>query len=843
MFVAHFGRRCLPIAITLTLAALTSTSAWADVVGRLKISVKNAADEKPVAGAKIVLKDSAKTLPDVTLTTNDKGEALSPEIEARAWDAVTQAENFQTDSQAFTVVADTTKEVEVLLEPLKETKIVIRAQRDRINRSQTNSITQRDQNFSTKFPLTGGNSQNINNLLKTVPGIVVDSVNQAHPRGEHSQTAININGFYLPGALQGRAGQLLVPSTLQSVDVLTGSYSPEYGGETAAILNLNLRSGPIRPVRDLMFEFGEFSTFGGALTFGGQAGIPIGEANETGYQPRRFGYLLDFGVRRTDNALEPPQPNRQTAHNDGSSFSIFGNFDYKLSSKDSIALTLNTTPAYTQIANRTGLPNSFAAFGQGFGYTGALSAADAATANIVSQDAAGQDVNQRDSNTFGLLNYRRAFSDRTSGLFSFGLVHSAQEIRNNNPAVNLLNLPADNSIEYNPTVIRNSRHAQFQGSVTHLAGRHTFKGGLVWDEQSGNEAYQFIPSSQLALNALAGISPQLAPAGTPQVDANNQPILDSLGNQVYLINRNNTTVPNLRVRRTGFYRAFYVQDTWNVFRRATLNYGLRLDWYKLGQNLGQATVDEAHLSPRVNFAYQFDRDTVGRFAYNRLFIQPPLAQGAVIGASIRPATLNQFDFSVERQFKGGHTAKVAYYIKDIRNQIDTALLIPGTQIGVFSAVNLQNGGVHGFEFSYELTPRNNVGMSAYATWSHTIAKPSGLTSTGEPVEPFTDHDQLNTINFGIAYTWKCGTNVGLDVTHSSGLFSSSLVEEGARKPRTIVNLGVSSGNRLFGGNRGGVSLHIENLFDDRSVINFNSPFSGSRFQQGRRIMFNINGKF
>ena len=105
------------------------------------------------------------------------------------------------------------------------------------------------------------NPQNLGNLETTNPGTVQDSNNQVHARGEHASTTISIDGFALPGANQGRIGQVLTPSVVQSADVLTGAYAPEYGGETAAILNLNLRSGSIRPTTDVTFGGGFFPDF------------------------------------------------------------------------------------------------------------------------------------------------------------------------------------------------------------------------------------------------------------------------------------------------------------------------------------------------------------------------------------------------------------------------------------------------------------------------------------------------------------------------------------------------------------------------------------------------------
>ena len=72
-------------------------------------------------------------------------------------------------------------------------------------------------------------------------------------------------------------------------------------------------------------------------------------------------------------------------------------------------------------------------------------------------------------------------------------------------------LPIDSSLEFNPTIIRNYHHAQVQGSLTAARHRHTYKAGLLYDNQEGDESYQITPGSQLALNALAVFTPNLAP--------------------------------------------------------------------------------------------------------------------------------------------------------------------------------------------------------------------------------------------------------------------------------------------------------------------------------------------
>jgi hypothetical protein len=63
--VQRFGGHLLA---GLLLLLVFAGAARADVVGRLRFTVKSASDEKVINGARIVLKDSANVRPNVTLT-------------------------------------------------------------------------------------------------------------------------------------------------------------------------------------------------------------------------------------------------------------------------------------------------------------------------------------------------------------------------------------------------------------------------------------------------------------------------------------------------------------------------------------------------------------------------------------------------------------------------------------------------------------------------------------------------------------------------------------------------------------------------------------------------------
>ncbi len=687
----------------------------------------------------------------------------------------------------------------------------------------------------------------LNGALKGNTGVAADSAGQLHIRGEHADISYVVDGVGLPDTLSGRQGSVVVPSTIKSLEFITGGFAPEFGQQTAAILNIETVPGAVHSHSEFSLQGGSFDTTNADFTTTG----PLG---------KYASYVFDFSATRTRNAVEPQQPTDQTAHNTGSDLNEFGKFRFATSHRDILNLTLSRSPGTLEVGNRTGLPASFAKAGQGFGFQGFRNAdgsrpdstltdpmgLGADNLPLLSQQGAGMDITQREVSEFGTLSWRREISAHETSLFAVTLLHSGQDVHNHNPAVDLLNLPVDSSIEYNPTATRNVHHVQITSSVVSNRGAHQFKAGFTLDDQNGNESYNLVPASQLALDALEALSPSLAPSGSIQMDAQGNAVTDVNGRPVY--RSNSSIISTLQVHRSGFYRAAYLQDTWHGSRKFTANYGLRGDWYKQGQNLGQPVVDVKTVSPRLNFSYKPDPKTALRWSYNKLFNTPPLAQGAVVGQPIEPEILDQYDISAEREIGGNRGSQqslhLAYYIKDIRNQVDTGLLIPGSQIGIYSAVNFQVGGVHGIEFSYDIKPPRGrtYGFDASFSYSYSIARPNGKDNTGTDVPDFNDHDQRNTLGLDAGYTWKSGMVASLSINYGSGLASSPIPPSTLRSPRTQIDMRWGTGPRLFKGH-GGVGLSIENLLDDRTVINFQSAFSGTRFMQARRVLLNANLTF
>lgn len=788
------------------------TKAWADVFGRIEIKVVNVDDEKPIPGATVELLDSRGQRSTITLKTNSEGSVLSPPLENRKWSLKVQAKSFAAQSKSFDVSSDAVQTLQIRLEPA-ETTIVVREERQLLKKSSTAQSVKRDAQFFERFPVATQNPQQLTGLFASAPGFVPNSANQVHPRGEHSATSIFIQGLQLGGANQGRFGPILDSRVLETVEILTGSFAPEYGSQSAAILNTSIRSGGKIEERKFEVGAGNYNSKTFFASAGGQAGRARDGEESLDNPEKVFAYYLAASGRSTDNALEAPQPRNQTAHNSGESATFLAKLDVKPTQDDEITIIANAAPARTDIANRSGLPERYSDFGQGYGYGGALSLNQANSLGIGSQEDVGQDIYQDDFNAFGVLQWRHDFSSKTSSMFSIGTNQSNLDVKNDNPAGSFP-LPADGAIEFDPRVKRHANHILSSGSLTTELEKHTLKGGFFMDFQRSDDSYRLTPRSQLALDALQETDPRFVPT-EEQLRTGNSPTVNA--------------------DSRGYYHAAYVQDTWRITDDLSANFGLRYDTYHQDQDGREMALNKDQFSPRMNLSYSPLEKTVLRASYNRLFIDPPLSQGSVIGEPISPERVNQYDVSIEQQLGTRQKLKASYYYKDIQNQIDTGLLIPSTQLGVFTSVNLDRAHIQGVELSYDLLPEGDHGVSAFANYSYSVARPFGSNNLGEEVEQYNDHDQRDTVNGGLAYTFAGGESLGITQFWGSGIFSSPLEEGGPRQSRSQTNLVASTDPKLLF-NRAGLRLDIQNLFDERARLNFNSAFSGTRFQQGRTIL-------
>jgi Carboxypeptidase regulatory-like domain/TonB-dependent Receptor Plug Domain len=171
-------------------------------------------------------------------------------------------------------------------------------------------------------------SRAMESILLTTPGFVADENGRFHFKGSHGQMMFVIDGVPVTDQVQNTFSNSLDPSQVESLEVITGGISAEYGGKPVGVVNLTSKSGLGTPggfKGDLTLGASRFKTF--------EFGVGVRGGSD------RFGYFVTGAASRSDRFLDPV--NFENLHNSGSTVRLFSRFDWVLTDTDSLKLSIS----------------------------------------------------------------------------------------------------------------------------------------------------------------------------------------------------------------------------------------------------------------------------------------------------------------------------------------------------------------------------------------------------------------------------------------------------------------------------------------------------------------------
>lgn len=762
------------------ISLLLAAQAWAsETQGGLVVRVLRADDDKPIVQAVVRLQPKSGRAEALERRTDDSGRIQFSELELGEYYLEISHPNYEGERSLVKVNAGADTDYFTLLD-LKGKGKVIRFKEDRllVNGKDPNdgAVSRRNQ----EFVRTQLADRSLPGILATVPGTANNSVGQVHVRGDHRAINFSLDGVTLPIAPSSSTTPPIDPDFIDDLELRTGGYDGSQSGAGGMVLNASTDWKSKEPYFELRPSLG---TQGSQ-----QMMLKLGGSNEE----QTFNYLVAAKTGTTDMKFEPPSPSDQLLNNKGQNTNLLARFRLH-DDMDEWGLSLS---------HQTGL----------YGVS-----------QTPQNYAAGVRQTQEDTNTFVLGSWKRRIDDDSDLSMSFSYYHSRQTVNNNgvftryqvfnaarNPELAAEGLPADPTnpgSPYLPTTLTQFR--QFQPAF-----KYTHRSGEVEKIVLGGNA-NFMNSLQ-------------------DVD-----ILD-LGGGGALPNQSSRF--QARVAREGFSGGLYFSHTLPLADELVLNYGLRLDRFNDG-----IAVNTGQVSPFVNLAYSPTAQDVFRVSYHRLFQAPPLELDLGFSSSVMPQRVHLYEASYEHQFDGGITARIAGLHKSYRDQVDTGQLISLSNIPLYAPVNFSRASYDGIEFS--LNSHNKTGWNGFLGANLSWARPLEAGSAGILTE-YNDHDQRLQLTAGLSHSWENGLTLASDIFYGSGFPQDALSLYNAqgifpyglnqrRIPRFLANLSINywptreTNSVEYGG-----SLQVINLFDQRNLINFFSDFSGTRFNQQRRILLN-----
>lgn len=372
----------------------------------------------------------------------------------------------------------------------------------------------------TRLPMASPGSGLSDAITLSTPGVVADSNGFFHPLGDHAQTSFYVDGQPINDQQSKAFSTQLPENAFQSLELITGMASAQYGDKTSLVVDAVTRSGlGKKPFGQFEASYGSFGT--------------VAERGSVGWGGPRFGNFLVANGMRSGRFLDTPE--FYPAHAAGNNVTLFDRLDYHPSDADAFHLNLFASRNWFQVPNNYDQPEQdqrqkVVSFNIAPGYQRTFGAATLLTINPwVRRDLVNyypsadpfQDTPATISQRRSLLNYgARADLAIVSGRHN---IKVGTEIKQTRLDEQFSLGITDPSFDTPPGLIpydltRGGKPLQFNaaGNVNQLAayvqdsitiGAWVVNGGLRIDRYSG-------PSSATGVQPRIGVSYHIKPTGT-----------------------------------------------------------------------------------------------------------------------------------------------------------------------------------------------------------------------------------------------------------------------------------------------------------------------------------------
>lgn len=181
-------------------------------------------------------------------------------------------------------------------------------------------------------------SRALENILLATPGFVANDNGRFHFRGSHGQLTWVVDGVPLSDHTHATHSNSMDPAQVESMEVITGGISAEYGGKPVAVVHMTTKSG-----------LGTEGGFAGEVS----TGLARFDTFEAGFGARgggdRFGWFVTGAGSGTDRFLDPVD--FRNFHNHGSTGRLFARFDWVFGDSDTLRVSFSGGRTQRDVVN------------------------------------------------------------------------------------------------------------------------------------------------------------------------------------------------------------------------------------------------------------------------------------------------------------------------------------------------------------------------------------------------------------------------------------------------------------------------------------------------------------
>ena len=185
---------------------------------------------------------------------------------------------------------------------------------------------------------TAVQSRAMESILLATPGFAQNADGRFHFRGSHGQVMYVVDGIPVTDQMQATFSNSMDPSQVESMEVITGGVSAEYGGKPVAVINMTTKSGLGTPggfEGDVSLGTARFNTH--------EAGLSVRGGGD------RFGYFVTGAASESDRFLDALDfANR---NNTGHTGRLFTRFDWMLGDQDTLRASVSGGSTHRRVLN------------------------------------------------------------------------------------------------------------------------------------------------------------------------------------------------------------------------------------------------------------------------------------------------------------------------------------------------------------------------------------------------------------------------------------------------------------------------------------------------------------
>jgi len=324
----------IPTSLALLIAASpasiqAATSSSATVSGRILDEQR-----RPLPGARVVLLNKVSGYRQV-VQADAKGSFIFHNVPFNDYHLEASAQGLEMVHRNLELRSSLPKSMDLVLHPYGATVTV----EEKLGIVEEHPSTHLDIDKSTiESSPAPVQSRAMESILLATPGFTQNADGRYHFRGSHGQVMFVVDGIPITDQMNTTFSNSLDPSQVESMEVLTGGVSAEYGGKPVAVVNMTTKSGLGTPdgfEGDVTLGAARFSTSEASLSVRG------------GHD--RFGYFVTGATSQSDRFLDSVSFDNYNNH--GSTGRLFSRFDWVLSDQDTLRASVSGGDTHRRVMN------------------------------------------------------------------------------------------------------------------------------------------------------------------------------------------------------------------------------------------------------------------------------------------------------------------------------------------------------------------------------------------------------------------------------------------------------------------------------------------------------------